>query len=516
MGYYNPPVTWSKLEGTLSGRPAAEERDAPNSGKRKPYRRPPIVRPADAVPYAELHAHSSFSFLDGASSPTELVEEAERLGLHALAITDHDGLYGIVRFAEAAEQTGVKTIFGAELSLELPAPQSGVPDPAGSHLLVLAAGEEGYHRLAGALTQAQLAGKQKGRPHYDLDLLAEQAGGHWVVLTGCRKGVVRQALVTSGPVAAARELDELVARFGRVYVELTDHGYPLDSSHNDALAAIAARAGVPVLATGNVHYATPAKHPLAQAVAAIRANRSMDALDGWLPAAGTAFLRSGAEMRARFARYPGAVERTVELADELAFPLRRAKPALPKQHVPEGHTPMSRLRELVWKGAAEKYGHPLDEEKRQRIEHELDVIEAKDFPGYFLIVHDIVAEAKDRGILCQGRGSAASSAVCYVLDITAVDAIRYQLPFERFISSLREEEPDIDVDFDSERREEIIQWVFDTYGRERAAQVCNVIQYRPKNAVRDIAKALGYGPGQQDAFARQIERWDALAEGGGG
>ncbi|MGC4152521.1 MAG: error-prone DNA polymerase [Propionicimonas sp.] len=514
MGYHNPPIPWRQLERTLSGRPPSDHQDAPNSGKRKPYQRPPIVRPTDAVPYAELHAHSSFSFLDGASSPAELVEEAERLGLHALAVTDHDGLYGIVRFAEAAEQTGVKTIFGAELSLELPAPQSGVPDPVGSHLLVLAAGEEGYHRLAGALTHAQLAGREKGRPYYDLDLLAEQAGGHWAVLTGCRKGAVRQALMTSGRQAAARELNELVERFGRVYVELTDHGSPLDTFHNDELAAIAGQAGLPVLATGNVHYATPTKHQLAQAVAAIRANRSMDALDGWLPAAGTAFLRSGAEMRARFARYPGAVERTVELADELAFPLRRAKPALPKQHVEDGHTPMSWLRHLVWEGAAEKYGHPLDEAKRQRIEHELDVIEAKDFPGYFLIVHSIVAEARRRGILCQGRGSAASSAVCYVLGITAVDAIFYDLPFERFISSLRDEEPDIDVDFDSERREEIIQWVFDTYGRERAAQVCNVIQYRPKNAVRDVAKALGYGTGQQDAFARQIERWDALAEEG--
>ena len=513
MGYHNPPIPWSQLEGTLSGRLPAIERDLPVSRKRKPYEPPLIVRPDDAVPYAELHAHSSFSFLDGASGPAELVEEAERLGLHALAVTDHDGLYGIARFAEAAEKTSVKTVFGAELSLELPAPQTGVPDPVGSHLLVLAAGEEGYHRLAGALTQAQLAGQEKGRPHYDLDLLAEQADGHWAVLTGCRKGAVRQALVTSGEQAAARELHELRERFGRVYVELTDHGNPLDSVHNDALATIAQRAGVPVLATGNVHYATPAKHQLAQAVAAIRANRSMDALDGWLPAAGTAFLRSGAEMRARFARYPGAVERTVELADELAFPLRRAKPALPKQQVPEGHTPMSWLRELVWQGAAAKYV-PLDEEKRQRIEHELDVIEAKDFPGYFLIVHSIVEKAKDLEILCQGRGSAASSAVCYVLGITAVDAIYYNLPFERFISALRDEEPDIDVDFDSERREEIIQWVFETYGRERAAQVCNVIQYRPKNAVRDIAKALGYGPGQQDAFARQIERWNALVEEG--
>ncbi|HMQ66345.1 MAG TPA: PHP domain-containing protein, partial [Arachnia sp.] len=512
MGFDNPPMPWSELERTLSApKPKPEQGpggDVPFSRKRAPYVPPPIERPDDAVPYAELHAHSSFSFLDGASSPADLVVEAERLGLHALAITDHDGLYGISRFAEAAEPEGVqlKTVFGAELSLELPAPQAGTPDPVGSHLLVLANGEEGYHRLAGEITNAQLAGGEKGRPVYDLAALAEAGRDHWVVLTGCRKGAVRRALLTDGVDAAGRELDELVALFDRVYVELTDHGHPLDSAHNDALAALAAARGLPTVATGNVHYATPAQHPLAQAVAAIRANRSLDELDGWLPAAGAAFLRSGAEMTRLFARYPGAVARTVELADELAFPLRRAKPALPKQEVPEGHTPMSWLRELVERAIPKKYPR-LDEAGRGRIERELAVIEDKDFPGYFLIVHDIVAQAHKLGILCQGRGSAANSAVCYLLGITAVDSIRYNLPFERFLSAMRDEEPDIDVDFDSDRREEIIQWVFDRYDRTRAAQVCNVIQYRPKNAVRDVAKALGYSPGQQDAFSRRVEHW---------
>ena len=513
MGFDNPPMRWSELERTLSApKPKPEQGpggDVPFSRKRGPYVPPPIERPDDAVPYAELHAHSSFSFLDGASSPAELVVEAERLGLHALALTDHDGLYGITRFAEAADAEGVKlkTVFGAELSLGLPAPQAGSPDPVGSHLLVLAGGEEGYHRLAGEITRAQLAGGEKGRPAYDLETLADAARGHWVVLTGCRKGAVRQALLTGGIEAAGRALDELVGLFDRVHVELTDHGNPLDSAHNDALAALAAARGLPTVATGNVHYATPAQHPLAQAVAAIRANRSLDELDGWLPAAGTAFLRSGAEMTRLFARYPGAVERTVELADELAFPLRRAKPALPKQEVPKGHTPMSWLRELVERAIPVKYPR-LDDAGRRRIESELAVIEDKDFPGYFLIVHDIVAQAHKLGILCQGRGSAANSAVCYLLGITAVDSIRYNLPFERFLSAMRDEEPDIDVDFDSDRREEIIQWVFDRYDRTRAAQVCNVIQYRPKNAVRDVAKALGYSPGQQDAFSRRVEHWN--------
>ncbi|MCT2087429.1 error-prone DNA polymerase [Microbacterium enclense] len=527
MGFHNPPVKWSELERALSDtrRPVSapangDGGDSPAwSHKRGPYVPPTIARPADAVPYAELHAHSSYSFLDGASSPEELVEEAEKLGLHALALTDHDGFYGIVRFAEAAEARAVRTVFGAELSLGLPGPQNGQPDPAGSHLLVLARGEEGYHRLAAAITHAQLAGGEKGRPVYDLADLAERAGGRtdpqWAVLTGCRKGAVRQALASEGPAGAARALDRLVDLFGpeSVQVELIDHGSPLDSAHNDLLASLAAERGLPVLATNNVHYAAPKKELLAAAVAAVRANRSLDELDGWLPAHAGAHLRSGAEMAARFARYPGAVARTVSLADELAFPLRRAKPALPKQTVPEGHTPMSWLRHLVWEAVPRKYPN-LSAEDRRRIERELEVIEMKDFPGYFLIVYGIVAEARRRGILCQGRGSAANSAVCYLLNITAVDSIFYRLPFERFLSSLRDEEPDIDVDFDSDRREEIIQWVYETYGRDRAAQVANVIQYRPKNAVRDMARALGHSPGQQDAWSKQVERWGATLETG--
>jgi error-prone DNA polymerase len=518
MGFHNPSVPWSEIERLLSDkrRPdgvptGADGGDSPAwSRKRGPYVAQPIRRPADVVPYAELHAHSSFSFLDGASSPEELAEEAERLGLHALAITDHDGFYGIVRFAEAAETLQVKTVFGAELSLELSKPQRGEPDPAGSHLLVLARGEEGYHRLAAALTHGQLQGAEKGRPVYDLDELADQAGGEWAILTGCRKGAVRRALAERGVEGAASELDLLVALFGRdaVHVELIDHGGPLDSRENDLLAALAAERGLPILASNNVHYAVPERDRLAAAVAAVRANRGLDELDGWLPAHAGAHLRSGAEMAERFARYPGAVARTVTLADELAFPLRRAKPALPKQKVPEGHTPMSWLRHLVWEAVPRKYPD-LRPEDRVRIEKELGVIEMKDFPGYFLIVHGIVQEARRRGILCQGRGSAANSAVCYLLDITAVDSIAYRLPFERFLSSLRDEEPDIDVDFDSDRREEIIQWVYGQYGRERAAQVANVIQYRPKNAVRDMAKALGHSPGQQDAWSKQVEGWGA-------
>ena len=533
MGWNNPPIPWTQFEKALSNtrRPGSAADSAPFgadggdspawSAKRQPY-----IPPADlttkektairaalgTVPYAELHAHSNFSFLDGAASPEQLLEEAAHLGLHAIAMTDHDGFYGVVRLAEAAESfPKVKTIFGAELSFDLSKPQNGAADPEGSHLLVLARRQEGYHRLSGALTAAQLAGLEKGRPVYDLDELAAQADGHWTILTGCRKGTVRQALVGDGVTAAIREVDRLVELFGRdnVLVELFDHGNPLDSDLNDALFEIAQRRDLAVVATGNVHYARPEQHRLASALAAVRARRSLDDMDGWLPASGAAHLRSGTEMAARFARYPGAVEHTVEVADDLSFQLRRARPELPRQEVPEGHTPMTFLRELVWKAVPLRYPD-LAENDRQRICHELDVIETKNFPGYFLIVWDIVKFARDRGILCQGRGSAANSAVCYLLNITAVDPIGYRLPFERFLSSMREEEPDIDVDFDSNRREEAIQYVYEKYGRQNAAQVANVIQYRPKFAVRDMAKALGASSGQQDAWSKQVERHGAL------
>ncbi|WP_229051308.1 error-prone DNA polymerase [Aeromicrobium sp. Leaf350] len=515
MGWNNPDLPWGELERRLSGRTASGKpisaddviRDAPMS---RPRRRPAertVVRPSGAVPYAELHSHSSFSFLDGASDPDALVEEAVRLGLEALALTDHDGFAGAPAFAEAARLHGLSTVFGAELSLDLQRPQNGVADPEGTHLLVLARGAEGYHRLAGALTEAHLGGDDKGRPTYDLDDLTERGRDHWVVLTGCRKGAVQQALAVGGASAAEAELAELVERFGHenVVVELTDHARPDDSARNDALAALAERQGLAVVATQAAHHATPEGGRLAAAMAAIRARRSLAEIDGWLPPAGGAHLRSGEEMQARFARYPGAVATSVRLARELAFDLRAVTPRLPVV-TPDGLTDRQHLRNLAEEGIRTRYAHHPDI-ARARIDRELAVIAEKGFEGYFLIVHGIVSEAKRRGILCQGRGSSANSALCYALGITAVDSIFYDLPFERFLAATREEEPDIDVDFDSDRREEIIQWVYDTYGRRNAAQVANVITYRPRSAVRDAAKALGYSTGQQDAFSSEVERW---------
>jgi error-prone DNA polymerase len=518
MGWNNPTMSWKELERRLSGLPGAD--DAPVS-RRKRHRPEPRDFAPDptATPYAELHCHSHYSFLDGASSPAELVEEAVRLGLHGLALTDHDGFYGAPMLAEAATAWSgaeLRTVYGAELSLGLGGPQNGVPDPEGHHLLVLARGVEGYHRLAAAMTSAHLRGDEKGRPVYDLGELADRGRGHWVVLTGCRKGWVRAALADGGPRAAAEQLDRLTGLFGldHVVVELSPSPHPSADETNALLAGLAADHGLAVVATGNVHHATPSSARLASAMAAVRARRSLADMDGWLDLSGSAHLRSGAEVARALRRWPDAVPRSVTLADELAFDLRKASPRLPKQGIPDGHTADSWLRELVWRGFEERYAaQPHAEVARERIEHELRVVAEKDFAGYFVIVHDIVDFARRRGILCQGRGSAASSAVCYALGITAVDAVFYRLPFERFISAHRDEEPDIDVDFDSDRREEVIQWVYDTYGRQNAAQVANVISYRPRMAVRDAAKALGHSSGQQDAWSKQIDGWQAVVAG---
>jgi len=476
------------------------------------------MRGMDHVPYAELHCHSNASFLDGASHPAELVEEAVRLGLEALALTDHDGMYGVVRFAEAARAHGLPTVFGAELTLPsagvAAGARSGTPDPPGEHLVVLARDPEGYARLCQAITAAQLAGS-KGAPRGDLGQFAALHSGHWLVLTGCRKGAVPKALVEQGPAAAANALSRLVEAFGRdhLMVELWDHGDPLDSARNDALVRLASSAGIGVVATNNVHYATPAQRRLATALAAVRARCSLDELDGWLPAAASAHLRSGWEQARRLARYPGAVELAAELGRALAFDLRLVAPRLPGFPVPAGHTEMSWLRELAERGAARRYG-PRGAERIagawRQIDHELAVIEQLGFPGYFLTVWDIVQFCEREDIFCQGRGSAANSAVCYAIGITKADAVSLGLLFERFLSPERDGPPDIDLDIEAGRREEAIQYVYGRYGRDRAAQVANVITYRPRSAVRDMGRALGYSPGQLDAWSRQIDIWGPL------
>ncbi|MEY2756060.1 MAG: Error-prone polymerase, partial [Actinomycetota bacterium] len=572
MGFSNPPRPWSEIDKILSDAPPrgrdgrAPGSAAPNGGgdgpalgrRRQPYEPPPGAvdegtgatrRPAGDrhVPYAELHCHSNFSFLDGASHPEQLVEEAVRLGLDALALTDHDGFYGVVRFAEAARAVGLPTVFGSEITLTpgladgerrsrteaetLHQVDTGLladthaPDPHGAHVLLLADGPEGYARVSRALSLGHLAG-EKGVPVFGLDDLADAVAGRAWVLTGCRKGTVPAALAAEGPQAAARELRRLIALFGRerVLVELWDHGDPIDSVRNDALVELAARHDVTCVATNNVHYAAPAQRRLATAVAAVRARRSLDDLDPWLPAAGMAHLRSGAEQERRFARYPGAVAAAAAIGRAAAFDLSLVAPRLPPFPCPPGPggrplDEMSYLRRLAEEGGRRRYGErPVSGEDlslRARawrtIDHELTVIEHLGFAGYFLVVWDIVEFCRRADILCQGRGSAANSAVCFSLGITKADAVSLGLLFERFLSTERDGPPDIDLDIESGRREEVIQYVYERYGRHHAAQVANVITYRARSAVRDMAKALGYSTGQQDAWSKQVDGWSGVS-----
>jgi error-prone DNA polymerase len=577
VAWRNPPVPWSELERRLSGRPTPEGApvdgdgwvvpdggDAPAYSRKRPaYDPPAVVRRRSTTASVELHCHSCFSFLDGASTPEELVEEAARLDLDALALTDHDGLYGIVRFAEAAREVGLPTVFGAELTLGRTAPQPGVADPGvaepgtpgppprtrargidvavgdpvtfegladpgalpgESHLVVLARDPRGYALLARAISEAQLRG-EKGAPSAVLADLVALAGagaaqsdqGHWQVLTGCRKGALARALDDGGPAVAARQLARLVEAFGRdhVAVELWDHGDPLDAYRNDALAGVALAAGVELVATNNVHYAHPGRRPLAATLAAVRSRRSLDELDGWLPAAATAHLRSGDEQARRFARWPGVVERAAELGRSCAFDLRLVAPELPPYPCPDGLDEMAFLRRLTEEGATRRYGPrhaPTVAGAWEQIDHELTVIEALNFPGYFLVVWDIVEFCRRNDIYCQGRGSAANSAVCFSIGVTKADAVRLGLLFERFLSAGRDGPPDIDLDIESNRREEVIQYVYGRYGRQHTALVANVITYRGRSAVRDVAGALGYAVGQQDAWAKQVDRWSGLGD----
>ena len=531
MGWQNPPVPWSELERRLSDkaspRSSRQEVD-PDSGvertggdspawsrKREQYQPVEQVTPSvPCLPYAELHCHSNFSFLDGASDPEALVEEAVRLGLTGLALTDRNGFYGVVRFAEAAREYGLLTVFGAELSLSEPGAAAEQIGTSGD-LVVLARGTAGYARLGRAISEGQMAG-EKSAPRYTLDRLAELAGDDWVVLTGGQQGPLNKALEVDGPIAAQRELDRLIERFGRKHlaVELWDHATPTCSTRNDALARLGLERNLRIVATNDVRYAGQGDRKLATALSSVGHRRSLEEHDGWLPAASTAHLRTGVEQMRRFERYPGVVEASVAIAQECAFDLQLVAPNLPPYPCPDGHDEMSWLRELVRRGARRRYGS----ESRERvpgayaqIAHELDLIESLGFPGYFLIVSDIVEFCRKADIYCQGRGSAANSAACYALGITNADAVALGLLFERFLSPERDGPPDIDIDIESDRREEVIQYVYERYGRDHAAQVANVITYRAKSSVRDMAKALGYAVGQQDAFSKKLDGWSGLS-----
>jgi len=464
------------------------------------------------------------------------VEVAHALGLSALALTDRHGFYGVVRFAQAARDTRVRTVFGAEVSCSGAArgsaPQSAATgDDTFGDLVVIADGPAGYVALSQALTDGQLRGS-KSNPIFDVESLAQRVGGECFVLTGTHDGPLargmrddlrRDRAASDGAHRARRSLELLIDAFGRdrVLVEVWNHGDPLDVWRNDALVALATGCGVGAVATNDVSYATPGDHVLACALAAVRHRCSLDELDPRLPPAAGACLRSGAEQHRRFARYPGVVDRAVEIARATAFDLSLIAPRLPPFPCPDGLSEIQFLRRLVEAGGRRRYGErPLgaheDLSLRSRawrtIDHELAVIEQLGFAGYFLVVWDIVQFCERNDILCQGRGSAANSAVCFSLGITKADAVSLGLLFERFLSAERDGPPDIDLDIESDRREEVIQYVYERYGRLRAAQVANVITYRARSAVRDMARALGYSATDQDAFSRRFDSWSPIKQ----
>ena len=460
--------------------------------------------------YGELHAHSGFSFLDGASDPEELAAEGARLGLSGLALTDHHGFYGVVRFAEAARAFGLPTVFGTEISIDADDDRVGVHDPSGAHLVLLARSPEGYRALSTMLGEAHLRRGEKGAPRFRLDEVAGCAR-EWLVLSGCRKGAMTRALMERGPRAAERELDRLSAAFGRenVAVEIWDHGAPDDVARNDVLAELAVRHDVLLVATNNVHYATPDAFARANVLSALRARQSLEEMEGWLNASPLAHLRSDAEQRRRFARWPGVVDQAGELATALAFDLRLVAPNLPPFSTPAGMDEQSYLEVIVEEGATKRYGTRESERvvgAWHQIDHELGVIKTLGFAGYFLTVWDITEFCRRNDIYCQGRGSAANSAVCFSLGITNADAVKLNLFFERFLSPARDGPPDIDVDIESGRREEVIQYVYERYDRRHAAQVAAVITYRPRSALRDVARAFGYNEEQANALRDSVDR----------
>jgi len=430
--------------------------------------------------YAELHCHSNFSFLDGASHPETLARRASELGYAAIALTDHNGLYGIVRFDQAARRCGIKALIGSELTLT-----------SGHHIVLLARNAEGYANLCQIVSTAAL-NNPKGEARTAPETLQRHRAG-LIALSGCSQGEIPSLLREHRHADAARRAARYREIFGpdNFYLELQHHKLPLHQTLCEQLAELGQRLKIPCVATNNVHYASRDDRPLQDVLTCIRHHTTVDRAGSLLYPNAERYLKSPRAMCRRFAPFPDAIARTLEISERCRFSFDDLTVSLPDFPTPKGETPASHLRTLTYRGARERYGELCETVVRQ-LEHELGVIHKLDMAGYFLIVWDIARFCREQKILCQGRGSAANSAVCYALGITAVDPIKLQLLFERFLSKERKEPPDIDIDIANNRREEVIQYVYEKYGREHAAMVCEVIAYRGRSAVREVGKALGF------------------------
>jgi len=478
--------------------------------------------------YVELHCHSGFSLLDGASNPEALMARAAAIGLRAAALTDHDDLGGAVRWAEAGKEHGVDAIVGLEMTVgdadartdaqmhryaaerSLDVGASAPPCPT-SHLTLLAMDRTGYGNLSRLVTLARSG--ERGAPAAPWEAIERHAAGLFC-LTGCPFGEVPRRLARGDEAGARERLGRLAEVFGgRVAVECWDHALATERAVVPKLVALAGSLDLPWAVTNDVHYATPAGRLVQDVLTCLRHQTTLDEAGTLLRPSGEWYLKRPERIAHRWRHYPEGIAATRAVAERCAFRMAALTPSLPAFPAPPGVTADDHLAALVAAGARERYGERLTERHRAQLRHELDVIRRLGLAGYFLIVWDIVREANRLGVLAQGRGSAANSAVCYCLGITAIDPIGMELLFERFLSEDRREAPDIDVDFAHNDRERVIQYVYRRYGRDHAAMVCEAITYRGRAAVRDAARVLGFSVQQAEKLADEADRDGARETG---
>jgi error-prone DNA polymerase len=476
--------------------------------------------------YVELHSRSAFSFLEGASIPEELVGVSSNLGMPAMALLDRDGVYGSPRFHLAAKKAKIKAHIGAEIttenifsSSESTTPSLGEGSPRGAFRLpLLVASRAGYQNLCRLITKMKLrVGRKEGGCASSSDFVEHDGG--LICLTGGEEGPLAAALKQGGPRAALQAVKRLTEIFGRsavgspnVYVELQRHFHRDEEYRNRVAIEIAEALHLPLLATNGVNYAAPPERQLADAFTALQHHRTLATAGRLLARNAERHLKSPAAMRALFADIPQAIANTVDLSSRLEFTLNDLGYEFPRFPVPEGETMMSFLRERTWEGWQSRYGRAdpeLKKRARRQIDRELNLIEHLQLAGYFLIVWDLVRFCREQNILVQGRGSAANSAVCYSLAITAVDPIGMELLFERFLSEERGEWPDIDLDLPSgDERERVIQYLYGRYGQRGAAMTANVITYRNRMAAREMGKVLGFDEVTLKRISAAVATWE--------
>jgi error-prone DNA polymerase len=476
--------------------------------------------------YVELHSRSAFSFLEGASIPEELVGVSSNLGMPAMALLDRDGVYGSPRFHLAAKKAKIKAHIGAEITIDniFSASESTTPNlvegsPRGAFRLpLLVASRAGYQNLCRLITKMKLrVGRKEGGCASSSDFVEHDGG--LICLTGGEEGPLAAALKQGGPRAALQAVKRLTEIFGRsavgspnVYVELQRHFHRDEEYRNRVAIEIAEALHLPLLATNGVNYAAPPERQLADAFTALQHHRTLATAGRLLARNAERHLKSPAAMRALFADIPQAIANTVDLSSRLEFTLNDLGYEFPRFPVPEGETMMSFLRERTWEGWQSRYGRAdpeLKKRARRQIDRELNLIEHLQLAGYFLIVWDLVRFCREQNILVQGRGSAANSAVCYSLAITAVDPIGMELLFERFLSEERGEWPDIDLDLPSgDERERVIQYLYGRYGQRGAAMTANVITYRNRMAAREMGKVLGFDEVTLKRISAAVATWE--------